>query len=94
MIAKEWIEANVPSGAKILMDGNGRYRFVSSPPLTPNSSVVDRQVSEITKEGRGVSRGVSPWALELYAEAMEQVSGPTYELHSTVWGLKVEDPPL
>ncbi len=89
VLAKEWIEANVPSGAKILMDGM-RYRFVMSPPLTPNNSTVERQVAEAA-QGKRLSRGVSTRTLALYAEAMEQVKGPTYELHSTVWGLGVED---
>lgn len=90
VLAKAWIEANVPSGAKILMDGM-QYRFVMSPPLTPNRSVVARQVAKATEVGPQLSRGVSHYALTLYAEAMAQIEGPTYELHSTVWGLGVED---
>jgi hypothetical protein len=90
ILAKEWIEAHVPSGAKILMDGL-RYRFMVSPPLIPNETVITRQVTQAAQEGSQLSRGVSQRALALYAEAMAQMQGPKYELHSTVWGLKVDD---
>lgn len=93
VVAKEWIEANVPSGAKILMDGL-RYRFVPSPPLTPDKNTVSRLVSAAGTEGKELARarGLSQKSMALYAKAMEQVEGPRYELHSTVWGLAVEDP--
>jgi 4-amino-4-deoxy-L-arabinose transferase-like glycosyltransferase len=89
VLAKEWIEANIPSGAKILMDGM-RYRFVQSPPLNPDQSTVAYRVTQASEAGR-LSRGVSRQTLALYAQAMNQVKGPTYKLHSTVWGLAVED---
>jgi 4-amino-4-deoxy-L-arabinose transferase-like glycosyltransferase len=89
-LAKVWIEENVPSGAKILMDGM-RFRFVQSPPLQPDPSTVARRVTQASEAER-LSRGVSQRTLALYAEAMAQVTGPTYALHSTVWGLQVEDP--
>lgn len=89
-LAKVWIETNVPSGAKILMDGM-RFRFVQSPPLQPDTATVARRVAQGNHTER-LSRGVSQRTLALYAEAMEQVTGPTYDLHSTVWGLGVEDP--
>jgi 4-amino-4-deoxy-L-arabinose transferase-like glycosyltransferase len=88
-VAKEWIEANIPSGAKILADGM-RYRFVQSPPLNPDKSTVDHRVAQAS-ETRRLSRGISQQTLTLYAKAMNQVKGPTYRLHSTVWGLEVED---
>jgi hypothetical protein len=90
VIAKEWIEQNVPSGSKILMDGM-RYRFIQSPPLNPDESTVARRVEGAGEEGDDLSRGVSGRALELYAEAMARVQGPKYDLHSTVWGLAVQD---
>ena len=88
VLVKEWIERNVPSGAKILMDGM-RYRFVQSPPLTPDNITVSRRVAR-AKDGH-VSRGISSRTLALYAEAMEQVPGPRYELYSTAFGVVVED---
>jgi len=89
VLAKEWIEANVSSGAKILIDGM-RYRLIQSPPLNPDESTVERRVSR-AGEARHISRGVSQNTLALYAEAMSQVSGPKYDLHSTVFGLAVKD---
>lgn len=86
VLAKQWVEANAPAGAKILMDGM-RFRFIQSPPLSPNPSTVARRLA-------GLNSGelsISPRLLSLYAEAMQQVRGPTYELHSTVYGLEVED---
>jgi hypothetical protein len=90
VIAKEWIEANIPSGAKILMDGF-RYRFIPSPPLQPSASTVTRQVTAVGEEDSRVGRGVSRRALSLYTQAMQQVDGPTYKLHSTAFGLQVQD---
>ena len=88
VLAKDWIETNVPAGAKILMDGM-QYRFVQSPPLTPDSATVARQVTQA--KGGQLSRGVSQRALSLYSEAMEHIKRPRYELHSTVYGLEVQD---
>ena len=92
VLAKEWIEANVPPGATILMDGF-RYRFIPSPPLQPSPATVNRQATAVAEESKRVrvGRGVSRRALSLYTQAMQQVDGPTYELHSTVLGLQVED---
>jgi 4-amino-4-deoxy-L-arabinose transferase-like glycosyltransferase len=89
VLAKEWIESNIPSGAKILMDGM-RYRFVQSPPLNPDNSTVARRVVQ-AKMAKRLSRGISKSTLAIYARAMEHKTGPTYELHSTVWGLEVHD---
>jgi hypothetical protein len=90
VLAKGWIEANVPAGAKILMDGM-EYRFIQSPPLNPDDATVARRVGEAGDEGDQLSRGISGQTLTLYAEAMSRVTGPRYELHSTVWGLDVHD---
>ncbi|MGI9235085.1 MAG: glycosyltransferase family 39 protein [Woeseiaceae bacterium] len=89
VMGKTWIEDNVPSGAKILMDGM-RYRFIQSPPLNPDQSTVDRRLRSAAAEDH-LSRGVSSRTLSLYAEAMARIDGPRYELYSTVWGLNVED---
>jgi hypothetical protein len=89
VLAKDWIEKNIPSGSKILIDGM-RYRLIQSPPLNPDESTVERRITRA--EGpRRVSRGVSQDTLALYAEAMSKVSGPKYDLHSTVYGLDVKD---
>jgi hypothetical protein len=72
------------------MDGM-EYRFIQSPPLNPDESTVARRVSLADEEGEELSRGISGQTLSLYADAMARVAGPKYELHSTVWGLEVED---
>jgi 4-amino-4-deoxy-L-arabinose transferase-like glycosyltransferase len=90
VIAKEWIESNIPSGARILAD-SFQYRFTPSPPLIPDHSAVLRQIEGVSGESNRF-RGVSQNTLKLYAEAMQSVSGPRYELHPTVWGLTVQDP--
>jgi hypothetical protein len=85
-IAKEWIETHVPSGAKILMDGM-RFRFVQSVPLNPDQATVARRLEGLASSELGMSDEM----LSLYREAAASVSGPTYELHSTVYGLEVRD---
>jgi len=88
--AKAWIEANVPPGARILMDGM-RYRFSQSPPLNPDSATVGEKVERALDEGGDFGRGVSELALSVYQEALEKAQGPKYELVSTVHGLNVRD---
>lgn len=88
VIAKEWVEKNIAPDSKILMDGM-RYRFIQSPPLLPNESTVLRRTGGAATEER-LSRGVSDKTLQLYEKAMAQVSGPKYDIHSTVWGINVE----
>jgi Dolichyl-phosphate-mannose-protein mannosyltransferase len=87
VIAKEWIEANIRTGSKILIDGF-QHRFVASPPLRPDRSTIQRQIGG-NFEGRNQ---VSQHTLKLYAEAMGSTDGPSYELHSTQWGFSVQDP--
>jgi hypothetical protein len=88
VLAKDWIESNVPENAKVLMDGM-RYRFTQSPPLRPNDAAVDRRVGRAAGAAQ-VSRGVSNSTLELYADAMSRLDGPKYDLYSTVYGLNVK----
>lgn len=90
VLGKQWIEANVPPGSRILMDGM-RYRFIQSPPLHPDEATVARRVQSAGREGESLSRGVSSRTLGLYAEAMSRATGPRYDLHSTVYGLEVRE---
>ena len=104
VIAKEWIEANLPAGSRILMDGM-RYRFVQSPPLWPDQVTVARLAAQAGGESERINDtgvqsylpgeagwgGAAKGTWTLYAEAMKQVKGPRYALHSTVYGLGVED---
>jgi hypothetical protein len=94
LIAKTWIEANVPAGSKILMDGF-QHRFIVSPPLLPDESTIERQVGRVAnqvEQGRQIGRGVNEVTLSLYQDALEQAPGPRYELHSTMHGLALESP--
>ena len=90
VLAKDWIESNIPSGAKILMDGM-RYRFIGSPPLNPDHTTVERRVRGALDQDGGLSRGISEKSLRLYSEAMSKIDGPRYDLHSTVWGIDVKE---
>jgi hypothetical protein len=85
-VAKAWAERHVPSGAKILMDGM-RFRYVQGVPLNPDKSTVARRLNRLESS----ELALSPQMLSLYREAAESMSGPVYELHSTVYGLEVED---
>jgi hypothetical protein len=85
-IAKDWFETHVPSGAKVLMDGM-RFRYVPGIPLQPDRNTVARRLDNLESS----ELTLSPQMLSLYREAAESVPGPTYDLHSTVYGLEVED---
>ena len=85
-IAKAWFESHVPSGAKVLMDGM-RFRYVQGIPLQPDRNTVARRLDNLESS----ELMLSPQMLSLYREAAETVQGPTYDLHSTVYGLEVED---
>ncbi len=85
VLAKRWIEANVPSGSRILMDGM-RFRFVQGVPLNPNRETVERRLANLETS----ELTLSPQMLSLYREAAERITPPVYELHSTVYGLEVE----
>jgi 4-amino-4-deoxy-L-arabinose transferase-like glycosyltransferase len=86
VLAKHWIEANVPSGAKILMDGM-RFRFVQSAPLNGNRATLERRLADLEES----ELALSDQMLELYREAAGRVEGPTYDLHSTMYGLDVRE---
>jgi hypothetical protein len=87
VVAKQWIEAHVPSGAKILVDG-GRFRYVQGPPLNPSPAAVARTLRSVSSS----ELTMSPRMLSLYARAAEKLPEPRYDLHSTVYGLAVEEP--
>ncbi len=87
--AKQWVEAHVPNGSRILMDGM-QYRFSQSPPLNPDKESVTTKVKRASKEGEKLGRGVSDLALSVYQEAKGRARGPTYDIVSTVHGLQVK----
>jgi hypothetical protein len=85
ILAKRWIEANIPSGATILMDGM-RFRFVPGVPLNADRATLARRLADLENSELALSGQM----LSLYREAAEQADGPAYNLHSTVYGLEVE----
>jgi 4-amino-4-deoxy-L-arabinose transferase-like glycosyltransferase len=90
ILAKDWIEANIPSGMRILMDGS-RYRFSPSPPLNPDSATIREWMERARAEDGDIGRGASELALSVYEEALQAARGPRYELVSTVNGVRVQD---
>jgi 4-amino-4-deoxy-L-arabinose transferase-like glycosyltransferase len=86
VLAKEWIEANVPTQSKILMDGM-RFRFVQSAPLNGNKATVERRLADLEESELALSDEM----LSLYREAAGRIEGPTYNLYSTMYGLEVEE---
>ena len=86
VLAKQWMETHIPSGSKILMDGM-RFRFVQGVPLNPDKNTVARRLADLEKSELVLSGQM----LSLYREAAQRIDGPTYELHSTMYGLEVEE---
>jgi len=91
IVAKNWIEGNISPGARILMDGM-QFRFIPSPPLSPNETALARQVKRATDKGGKMGRGVSQLTLEIYEEALSNAQGPTFDLYSTTHGVGLESP--
>jgi 4-amino-4-deoxy-L-arabinose transferase-like glycosyltransferase len=86
VLAKQWIESHVPPGSKILMDGM-RFRFVQGVPLNGDRATVERRLAALETS----ELTLSDQMLSLYREAATRIAGPTYDLHSTVYGLDVQD---
>jgi hypothetical protein len=86
VVAKQWIESHVRPGSKILMDGM-RFRFVQGVPLNGDKATLARRMADLEKSELTLSNMM----LVVYREAAERIDGPTYDLHSTVYGLEVED---
>jgi hypothetical protein len=86
VVAKEWIETHVSPGSKILMDGM-RFRFVQGVALNADKATLARRLADLEKSELTLSNTM----LQVYRQAAERVDGPTYDLHSTVYGLEVED---
>jgi hypothetical protein len=86
VVAKQWIESHVAPGSKILMDGM-RFRFVQGVPLNGDRATLARRMADLEKSELTLSNMM----MVVYREAAARVDGPTYDLHSTVYGLEVED---
>jgi hypothetical protein len=76
----------VPPGSKILMDGM-RFRYVQGVPLNGDKATLERRLADLEHS----ELNLSGLMLSMYREAAARIQGPTYDLHSTVYGLEVED---
>jgi hypothetical protein len=86
--AKDWIEKTVKPDSKILIDGM-QFRYIPSPPLTPNEETVARQFKSAERKRSELGRGWSKSALDIYKQAINEIDGPRYNLHSTIYGLEL-----
>ena len=82
--AKQWLEAQVPAGARLLVDGM-RFRYIQSPPLKPSAAALERQIANL----HGSEPKYPKRFIDLYRAAKASLPGPSYDLHSTVYGLEV-----
>ena len=93
ILAKEWIEQNIPSDSRVLLDAM-QHRQIVGPPLNPNTQTISKQINRAAgqiEDGKDMGRGVNDLTLSLYEESLKNAPGPSYEIHSTVHGLKVKD---
>ena len=94
LVAKGWIEENVPNGSRILIDGM-QHRLIPSPPLLPNDVSIERRIGRAARQveqGMDIGRGVNRLTLKLYRESLEEAAGRRYDLYSTMHGLAVKPP--
>lgn len=91
-LARDWIEANIPANAKILMD-SGKSINSSAPPIAENQenlALILQRARENIKEGRIVHEMVDSNALIYYELLQKTVPKVAYDITSTMFGLKVE----
>jgi hypothetical protein len=92
-LAKEWIEANVPSGSRILMD-SGKSINSFAPPIAENEASLRRilgRAEENIAAGKIVNNIVDRNALIYYELLLQTVPEISYDITSTMFGLEVED---
>lgn len=91
-IAKDWIEHNIPSGVKILMD-SGKSINSFAPPIAENEISLKRtivNVQENLKNGIIQHGMVDSNALIYYELLLKTVPAISYDITSTMFGLEVE----
>jgi 4-amino-4-deoxy-L-arabinose transferase-like glycosyltransferase len=74
-LAKQWVEENIPTGTKIVID-KGRYRSHWAPPLAESRQALERMLAVTDDPGKR----------DYLRRKMQHVAGITYDLVSTVWG--------
>jgi hypothetical protein len=92
-LAKEWIEANIPSGSKILMD-SGKSINSFAPPIAENEAALRRilaRAEENVESGIIVNNIVDQNALIYYELLLETAPERSYDITSTMFGLEVKD---
>jgi len=94
LLAKEWIEANIPSGSKILMD-SGKSINSFAPAIAENRESLQRTLAEKERALRDgtlldPTRIVDEHALIYYELLLRTVPELSYDITSTQFGLQVE----
>ena len=92
-VAKDWIEANIPPGSKILMD-SGKSINSSAPLIAESQQNIEttiRNTKENISQGKIVHEMVDTNALIYYELLLKTVPEKSYNITSTMFGLKVEN---
>lgn len=87
IIAKEWIEENIPAGSKILLDSGKYYVSSMGPPLQDSRENLRRKyLSSLSIDDGAAERKGTRWRTqyhresEFYAYRLDATSGITYNL--------------
>lgn len=91
-LARDWIEAHVPAGSKILMD-SGKSINSFAPPIPEskaNLAETIRKAKENIRQGRVVHEMVDQNALVYYELLMKTAPENAYDITSTMFGLQVQ----
>jgi hypothetical protein len=93
-LAKQWIENNIPSGAKILMD-TGKSINTFGPKIAGNKKSIERildiQHQALKNNNKSQLRGlVTKDSLIYYKLLLESVPQKSYDITSTMFGTRVE----
>ena len=91
-LAKDWIEANIPEGSKVLMD-SGKSINSRAPSIAENSETLERILRNAKKnvsEGKIVHGMVDKNALIYYELLLKTVPKKSYDITSTMFGLDVK----
>lgn len=91
-LARDWIEAHVPAGSKILMD-SGKSINSFAPPIPESKKNLEetiRKARENISQGRIVHEMVDQNALVYYELLMKTAPEDAYDITSTMFGLQVQ----
>lgn len=92
-VARDWIEANIAPGSKILMD-SGKSINSSGPPIAESREDLQRTIEDAQaniRQGKIVHEMVDSNALIYYELLVKTVPSVSYEITSTMFGLRVEN---